>query len=189
MNKKSLESISQPGPGDRICLLIGNWDPPTNDLRHACEALGKVPGISRVWICPIIDETSKEDRTRVADLCNIFCTEFTAEHGKVVTCCTAGLDGGFKTAKELVKWVEIKMPTLKVCHAGFNIEHSNGIPTYSVRFSNQPYPKNKPDITLISLDKNVFIGDVREKILKGSDESRNMYYGVWTYIQAKRLYR
>lgn len=181
--------MQQTVPGDNVCMFIGDWNPPTHDLRHACLALSLVPEIKRIWLCPVSMETSKEARTHIANVNSIFCTEFAAEHSKVITCCTVGLSKGFRTASEFRLWAVTKFPFLQFSVAEINPQHENNFSTYSIRFASQPYPKNSPHVKPISLDKNIFIGDVKGKIQKGSDESRNMYYGVWTYVQETRLYR
>ena len=163
----AMTDAPEPKDGDCIVLLVGDYDPPTLDYFRAIEALCKSKGIEGVWVCPV----GSEDKQRVVSLATSFYADASSTISRRLTCCTVGLDKGF-SPEDLCKWCQSKYPTLKFKVALLK----------DVSFAGE-------DGGVVKVSKFLRIGDVRDRIAEGSDESRSFTAGTWSLIQARRYYR
>jgi len=167
-----------------IVLLLGGFDPPTNDVRHACTSLLNRPEVKSVWLCPI-DPISPAKH--VVDLCNVFCQQYYLETNNKITCCTAAIDKNM-SKDQLVEWARINYPNEDFRLADFSPFFTDRKPVYRIFFAGEGISSGRDVAVKItqafSVSKNI-----TSRIKSGRDESRNMFRVVWEYIQKHKLYR
>ena len=157
----------EPRDGDSVVLLVGDYDPPTMDYSRAIEALCKSKGVEGVWACPV----GSEDKQRAISLATAFCADMSSTISRGLTCCTAGLDRSL-TPEGLHEWCSKRYPTLKFKVASLK----------EVSFAGE-------EGGVIKVAKFLRVGNVRDRIASGSDESRSFTAGTWSLIQARKYYR
>lgn len=175
-----IPDIKQPGPGDLVCILVCDMNPPTHDVRHAADALLSRPDVSGLWLCPLYGKAA--DVVHQRNMGMTFCAEYAAATGKLASMCSVALDKKMSQADDVAKWAVGKRPDMRFVLAGFLSQ------LYFVRFFGQA---DAPiGSTPVSIEKFNAVSDgIRERILSGHDEARNMFAGVWGYVQKHRLYR
>ena len=177
------ESIKQPKDGDTICLLIGDMNPPSVDYKHAAEKILSSKNFSSIWLCPL----SGKDSIHTKNMCTIFGAEFSSETGKTLTVCSVALDRKL-TEGELIAWARNRYPYLKFRLAGFELLTEDSEPPLYIKFSSGKNPPSGTEVLTINNHLSVQ-NEIQKKISKGSDESRNLFSGVWNYVQKHKLYR
>lgn len=161
-----MKGTRQANDGDKVVLLVGDYDPPTMDYLRAIEALQLEKGVDHVWACPV----KSEDKERARLLTMSFCAEV-ASRKKPVTCCTVGLDRDLDP-DGLASWCRQR-------YATFRFE--------TVSVSDVKFAGEEGDGVKVS--KFLRVGDVRDRIGSGYDESRSFTPGTWSLIQARKYYR
>lgn len=171
-------------------LFLDEFNPPTNDVKYACDVLLDHPNVSSVWICPI-----GEDKN-VVDLCNVFCQQFYLENGRQLTCCTMAVDRKM-SPDELVSWVRCRYPSEQFVTASFSnycvpIKDKN--PRFRFVFvaeDNDFLFSDHGGVSIpLSIRKAPSVAPlIKERIKAGKDESQKMYRVVWEQIQRRKLYR
>lgn len=170
-----------------IVLFLGDFDPPTDDVRHACTNLYNHPETESVWLCPI---TTQE---HVADLCNIFCHQFSLETSKKITLCRVAIDKKLD-GEELLSWIRQHYPSqeFKVATFDWDSEIKDKNPVFRVCFSaGEVLMSSRTCLVAPIIIRNAPCVSpmIKERIKSGKDESRKMYRTVWEHIQRKKLYR
>lgn len=174
-------NIRQPGPGDTVCIYVGDFDPPTIDARRVVDAMLARPDVSGVWLCPL-----SGSQKHVWNMGTMFCAEYAAQTGKLLTFCGVARDKGLSPV-EMAAWARKKYPDIRFKLAGSLLCAEDTEPCYYVRFFGQP---DAPAGTVpVSLDKFHSVNGIRERIVAGHDESKNVSACVWEYIQKHKLYR
>lgn len=180
MTPHDAKQLSQ---GDTVFLLVGGYDPPHIGYCRAAEVLLSKPGVSDVWLTPL-GATSE-----IKDMCMLVASDMSSG-GRQVGCClsaTDATDKNFSSAPEAISWCRKAFPYLK-----FRVAHVTGdeVPDGDVvvRFASQS--KSSAGGEVVLLEKLLPPPtDLKEKISRGVDESRNFQPPVWEYIQGRRLYR
>lgn len=162
-------------------LLLGDFDPPTDDVRNACSLLLKRPEVNGLWICPV--STSKH----VIDLSNIFCQQYYLETGSKVTCCTVAVNMCLNE-EQLASWVRSKYPSEDFRVASLSPASKDRYPIYRISFGIDGI-SDIMDIP-IRITKAPCVSQlIKDRIRGGRDESKKMFRVVWEHIQRNKLYR
>jgi hypothetical protein len=197
-----LSSERQAEYGDTVVLLVGNFDPPTNDHLRAVQALSAEPSIKHVWLAPLsglgedtdigrekVDDPARDKRVR--DMVTIFCADLVAATGIRATACMVGLDKKIQRRTELVEKCRAMFPYLKFKVA--TLPSALGNEDFMVALGRGP-AFFSPLLggfrgKTIRVEGFLPVGDVVGRIKAGKDESRSIMSSVWDYIQRRRLYR
>lgn len=176
-------------------LFVGRFDPPHINHVRAASALMRRSDVESVWVFPLAGpyESSAE---HVRNMCTIWCADMSLG-GEKPTCCTAGLDKGLQTASEAWAWMRMRFPTLNFklamfenefdfaedCHDGHALWSSYTVKVGAGRVTANLGPG------FVVLNFPPVPRDLEERIIGGSNESRNFIAPVWDYLQKHRLYR
>jgi len=165
-------------------LLLDGVDPPTDDLRQACNLLFKRPEVKTIWLCPIGPFDSPK---HIIDMCNIFCQQYRLAESKEMTCCTVAIDKKMGE-DQLVEWARINYPAEDFRVASFNPYSKDRKLVYRICFGScsLSLSENVP-INITKSVPNYMV--IKERIKSGKDESKKMFHVVWEYIQKHKLYR
>jgi hypothetical protein len=168
--------------GDMVAVLVADCDPPTMNVFRAVEALFNRSGIDCVWLCPL--PSSSPDHAR--NMASLLCMDFSAA-GKQVSLCSAALDKNMDPAM-LAKWCRERFPALRFRLASVQpLAVQDRERTLFLVFGSGAAPHGADGV---SLGKFVAApDDVKERIARGEDRSRDFVPAVWGYVQKNRLYR
>ena len=168
--------------GDTVAILVCDCDPPTMNVYRAIEALLSRPGIDGVWLCP----PPASNPTHARNMASILCMDFSAT-GKQVSLCSVALDKNMDSAT-LVKWCRKKFPALRFRLASVQpMAVQDSEKTLYVVFGSGKAPHGADGV---SMGKFAAVPvDVKERIARGEDRSRDFIPAVWGYVQKNRLYR
>jgi nicotinic acid mononucleotide adenylyltransferase len=170
--------VKQPDPGDRIALLVGNYDPPTMDYYRAIEALLSFGGIKNVWLCPL--KANDDIWAMTNSLAVDFCV-----NGRPLTACLLKN----KTPTDYAAWARKRYPELNFTIASVEKEEQDSEKTIFVKIGNEAVTTSQ-QVDVLVVDKFVPMPiDLKDRIKGGSDEARCFIPAIWNYIQKHKLYR
>ena len=168
---------------DSIVLLLGEFNPPTNDVREACNLLFKRPEVKKIWMVPL------SDGKHARDFATIFCQQYFLETGKQISSCTVGIDNTNLHIgdRSTVEWLRSKYPETEFRIATFGSTEDR-LPVYRISFGNITSISGN-DIPIRVTNSVCLSNNIRENIMTGKDESRKMYRVLWEHIQKHKIYR
>lgn len=162
----------------RVCLLVGGFNPPTMSYWWTVDHLFTVPKIDHVWLCPLAEPNEES-----AALSMIMASSFP----KPVTCCTVAMDKGFSKVSDILEWCRKKYAKNSFISATLapNLEGD-----LVVCFNNQNVV-TETGKQVLRLDQYLRIeeGHVAQMISRGEDAKRKLPESVWNYILRHNLYR
>ncbi len=185
--KDVLSQASKPSSSNKVILLSGQFNPPTNEHLAMVVALAKRHK-GDIWLAPEVPQ--QKMKSHVKAMCTIFCAEAKASGKADVTCCTAGIDKDM-TAVEIEKWCKRTFPnkTFELAMRMVNMYSSNVPANYILyRKSLSWGPTCGIYDETVKYD-SIDLEDIVKSIKAGHDESRNIFPNVWQYIQKHKLYR
>jgi nicotinic acid mononucleotide adenylyltransferase len=169
-------------PGGEVTLLMGAFDPPSMGCIRAMDAILS-RGAEDVWLCPLGE--GGEERAAMAHLA---CQDHFSSSGRPAGCCTIALDKGISSPGGAFDACRSAFPSLRFRVAMALDDVPDGYhPDDVVCFHGQSPAGSAVAIPVRR--HRASPRDLRERIARGGDASRDVPPSVWEFVQKRRLYR
>lgn len=188
---KNIEHRNSINPGDSLCLLGGECNPPTLDYFYAIDSIISCSKFNGIWICPFVgNNISENEISWIKSLSQVTCSEYNSYSGRQIGCCTVGIDKNMHSLEEIKKWCMLKFPFLNIYTAMFlsDLGKYNFIPDYVLCFFGQNIiPQG---VVPIFINKHIQSPcNIKEMISEGKDESIYFPEFTWKLILKEKIYR